>query len=167
MTTPNRNHFVSVGPSPSHVPSTFSPGVESMQNNNQVNQPPKDNVVNLQTSSMHEKISVKQSTLSEKEPMSSSTSGQAQKQKQSENQLEEFESADSALPTIIFSLFSMFFSIVWFLLFKLPYRVCSMALTFCVVLMCLRVLWLLLADDNGAWEMGAGVDLEYNTPGIY
>jgi hypothetical protein len=28
-------------------------------------------------------------------------------------------------------------------------------------------LWLFLADDNGAWEIGAGIDYEYNSAGIY
>ena len=87
--------------------------------------------------------------------------------KKNKEQPEEFEAADSALPLMIMSLFSIFFSIVWFVFFKLPYRLCSTVLTFCFVLMFLRLLWYLLADDNGAWEMGAGVDFEYNSPGIY
>ena len=88
-------------------------------------------------------------------------------EKKPKDQPQEYESADSALPIMIVSLFSMFFSIVWFTFFKLPYRVCSTVLTFFTLLMVLRILWFLLADDNGAWEMGAGVDFEFNRPGIY
>ena len=91
----------------------------------------------------------------------------ASTEKKNKEQPEEYEAADSALPLMIMSLFSVFFSIVWFVFFKLPYRVCSTVLTLCFVLMALRILWYLLADDNGAWEMGAGVDFEYNSPGIY
>lgn len=91
----------------------------------------------------------------------------ASTEKKNKEQPEEYEAADSALPLMIMSLFSVFFSIVWFVFFKLPYRVCSTVLTLCFVLMVLRILWYVLADDNGAWEMGAGVDFEYNSPGIY
>lgn len=109
-----------------------------------------------------EKFTVKPSTEpTEKEPSSS-----AEKQGPKE-QPQEYELADSALPLMIVSLFSLFFSIVWFFCIKLPYRICSSILTFCVILISCRVLWLLFADDNGAWEMGAGVEYEYNAPGIY
>ena len=80
---------------------------------------------------------------------------------------EEFEAADSALPQMIMSLFTLFFTISTFFLVKVPFRIGSMLFTFWVSIVALRVLWLLLADDNGAWEMGAGVDYEYNMPGIY
>ena len=79
---------------------------------------------------------------------------------------EEYEPADSALPFMIMSLFSLLFSMGTFVI-KIPFRIGSMIFTFWVLIVVLRVLWLLLADDNGAWEMGAGVDLEYNMPGIY
>ncbi|KAL7532652.1 hypothetical protein ACHAXR_004757 [Thalassiosira sp. AJA248-18] len=79
---------------------------------------------------------------------------------------EEYESADSSLPLMVISIFSLLFSMVWFII-KIPFRIGSMLFTFWVVLIALRILWLFLADDNGAWEMGAGVDYEYNMPGIY
>ena len=88
-------------------------------------------------------------------------------QQQPKEQPEVYESADSALPQMIIGLFSLFFSIVWFFFIKLPYRICSSVLTFCFIITTCRLLWLLLADDNGAWEMGAGVDYEFNAPGIY
>ena len=79
---------------------------------------------------------------------------------------EEYEPADSALPFMIMSLLSLLFSMGTFVI-KIPFRIGSMIFTFWVLIVVLRVLWLLLADDNGAWEMGAGSDLEYNMPGIY
>eukprot|EP00804_Cyclotella_cryptica_P010408 CCRYP_018149-RA/>CCRYP_018149-RA protein AED:0.33 eAED:0.33 QI:289/1/1/1/1/1/3/326/738 len=100
---------------------------------------------------------------SEKVPKSSSSIDK----KEPKQQPQEYELADSALPVMIVSLFSLFFSIVWFFCIKMPYRICSTVLTFCVILISCRVLWLLLADDNGAWEIGAGVEYEYNSPGIY
>jgi len=79
---------------------------------------------------------------------------------------EEYESADSALPFMVMSLFSLFFSMIIFVI-KIPFRIGSMLFTFWVLVIAMRILWLFLADDNGAWEMGAGVEYEYNMPGIY
>lgn len=76
------------------------------------------------------------------------------------------EPADSALPFLVVSIVSMLFSIIWFFV-KIPIRIGSMVFSFWVFIVALRVLWLLLADDNGAWEIGAGVELEYNMPGIH
>lgn len=67
---------------------------------------------------------------------------------------------------MVISLFSLFFSLVWFVV-KIPFKIGSMLFTFWVVLVGMRVLWLFLADDNGAYEMGAGIDYEYNMPGIH
>ena len=79
---------------------------------------------------------------------------------------EEYEPADSALPFMIMSLLSLLFSMGTFVI-KIPFRIGSMIFTFWLLVVVLRVLWLLLADDNGAWEMGAGSSTEYNMPGIY
>ena len=79
---------------------------------------------------------------------------------------EEYESADSALPYMIMSLFTLFLSLVTFVI-KIPFRIGSTIFTFWVMIVVLRILWLLLADDGGAFEIGAGVDYEYNMPGIY
>lgn len=111
-----------------------------------------------------EKSTVKPSTEPTEKAPKPSSSAENQEPKE---QPQEYELADSALPVMIVSLFSLFFSIVWFFCIKLPYRICSSILTFCVLLISCRVLWLLFADDNGAWEMGAGVEYEYNVPGIY
>ncbi len=77
-----------------------------------------------------------------------------------------YEPADSALPYLVVTILSMLFSMIWFFV-KIPVRIGSVIFSFWVFIVALRVLWLLLADDNGAWEMGAGVDFEYNMPGIY
>lgn len=76
------------------------------------------------------------------------------------------EPADSALAHMVISLFSLLFSMVWFFA-KIPFKIGSVLFTFWVVLVFLKIAWLFLADDNDAWEMGAGVDYEYNMPGIY
>ena len=79
---------------------------------------------------------------------------------------EEYKSADSALPHMVMSLLSLLLSMVWFVVI-IPFKIGSMLFTFWVLVIVLRILWLFLANDNGAWEMGAGVDYEYNLPSIY
>ena len=79
---------------------------------------------------------------------------------------EEYESADSALPHMIMSLFTLLLSIITFVI-KIPFRIGSTIFTFWIMIVVLRILWLLLADDGGAFEIGAGVHYEYNMPGIY
>jgi len=58
--------------------------------------------------------------------------------------------------------FSLLFSIAR-LFVRIPFRVFK----FLAAIMTLRVMWLFLADSNGAWEIGARVDHRYNMPGIY
>ena len=86
--------------------------------------------------------------------------------KKQQPQEEEYEPSDSAMTYMILSLFSLFFSMAWFVV-KIPFRIGSMIFTFWVAVVALKLLWLFFADDGGAWEMGAGVDYEYNMPGIY
>jgi len=106
-----------------------------------------------------------------KEPLSAaaatkaSSSKEETKQKQSPPP-EEYEPSDSALTVMVVALFSIFFKLSW-LFIKTPFRVASMILTFWIMMIALRVLCLFLADDNGAWDIGAGVEYEYNMPGIY
>ena len=73
---------------------------------------------------------------------------------------------DSILTSMVISLenrsFSLLFSIAR-LFVRIPFRVFK----FLAAIMTLRVMWLFLADDNGAWEIGARVDHRYNMPGIY
>jgi hypothetical protein len=79
---------------------------------------------------------------------------------------EEYEPADSALTFMLIYLFSLFFSIPWFFV-KILLRIGSLLFKSVAMIVALRVLWLLLADDNGACEIGACVDHRYNMPGIY
>ena len=79
---------------------------------------------------------------------------------------EEYEPSDSALTIMVVYLFSLFFKLSWMVI-KTPFRIGSMIFTFWVTIVALRVLWLFLADDNGAFDIGAGVEYEYNMPGIY
>jgi hypothetical protein len=79
---------------------------------------------------------------------------------------EEYEPAESALTFMLIHLFSLLFSIAWFFV-KIPLRIGSLLFKFVATIVALRVLWLLLADDNGACDIGACVDHRYNMPGIY
>lgn len=105
--------------------------------------------------------------LSLPEPTSTVTPAKDDKQaKQTEIQPEEICESDSALPFLVVSILSVLFSMLWFIV-KIPFRIGSVIVSVWLRVVTLRVLWLLLADDNGAWGMGAGVDFEYNMPGIY
>jgi hypothetical protein len=79
---------------------------------------------------------------------------------------EEYEPADSALTFMVIYLFSLLLSISWFFI-KIPLKIGSLLFKFLATIVALRMLWLLLADDNGACEIGACVDHRYNVPGIY
>ena len=108
-----------------------------------------------------------------KEPLTSETTSKASSAKEeSKDQQkqspppEEYEPSDSALTVMVVALFSLFFKLSW-LVIKTPFRIASMILTFWIMLIAVRVLCLFFADDNGAWDVGAGVEYEYNMPGIY
>ena len=72
---------------------------------------------------------------------------------------------DSALTSMVISLENRSFSLL-FSIARLFVRTQFRVFKFLATIMTLRVLWLFLADDNGAWEIGAGVN-RYNMPGIY
>ena len=74
--------------------------------------------------------------------------------------------ANIVFTSMVISLENMSFSFL-FSIARLFFRVPSRVFTFLATIMTLRVLWLILADDNGAWEIGARVDHRYNMPGIY
>ena len=79
-----------------------------------------------------------------------------------------YEPSDSALTFMMLSLFSLLFSIAWFIIIKIPIKICSLLIRFVSMMVILRVLWLLLEDDNGACDIGACIDYKYyNIPGIY
>ena len=107
-----------------------------------------------------------------KEPLTSETTSKASSTKEESKQQkqspppEEYEPSDSALTVMVVALFSLFFKLSW-LVIKTPFRIASMILTFWIMLIAVRVLCLFFADDNGAWDVGAGVEYEYNMPGIY
>ena len=106
-----------------------------------------------------------------KEPLTSETAPKASSSKEETKQKqspppEEYEPSDSALTVMVVALFSLFFKLSW-LVIKTPFRIASMILTFWIMLIAVRVLCLIFADDNGAWDIGAGVEYEYNMPGIY
>ena len=117
------------------------------------------------------KVEMPMNPTQKNEPSTSETAATANsakdetKQKQSPPP-EEYEPSDSALTIMVLSLFSLFFKMSW-LVIKTPFRIASMILTFWIMMIALRVLCLFLADDNGAWDIGAGVEYEYNMPGIY
>jgi hypothetical protein len=79
---------------------------------------------------------------------------------------EELGHADSILNLMVISLenksFSLLLSIAWFFA-RIPLRFFK----FLATIVMLRVMWLLMAVDNGAWEIGARVDHRYNMPGVY
>ena len=77
-----------------------------------------------------------------------------------------FESADSALPMMLAHLVTLLLGMLWFAI-KVPIRIGSAIFLFWALLIALRVAWFFLADDGGAWEMGAGVDWDRNMPGIF
>jgi hypothetical protein len=79
---------------------------------------------------------------------------------------EEYEPADSALTFMVIYLFSLFFSIAFFVA-KIPWRIGTLLFKVVVSTVVFRILWLSLEDDNGACEIGACVDHRYNMPGIY
>lgn len=119
------------------------------------NQPPSKPTTKLAPTK--EKQPKPNTTSDEKQPLTSTTKPPPD---------EAYEPADSALPFMVISLFSLLFSTAWFFV-KIPFKIGFSFVTFWSLIIGLRIAWLFLADDNGAWEMGAGVDYEYNMPGIY
>lgn len=106
-----------------------------------------------------------------KVPLTSKTTSEASSAKEETKQKqspppEEYEPSDSAMTVMVVAVFSFFFKLSW-LVIKAPFRIASMILAFWIMLIAVRVLCLFLADDNGAWDIGAGVEYEYNMPGIY
>jgi len=80
---------------------------------------------------------------------------------------EEHEAANSAVLFMVTSLFWHFFSTVWPLV-EIAFRIGSKLCTFLVLVIARCILRLFLANDDGAaWEMGAGMEYEYNMPMIH
>lgn len=109
----------------------------------------------------------KEKQQAEKEPSAKAKEEEKKQTSTKQPSDEEFEPADSALSLMVISLLSLLFSMGWFFIVKVPFKIGSTIFKFFVTIVALRLLWFFLADDGGAWEMGAGVDWEYNMPGIY
>jgi hypothetical protein len=61
----------------------------------------------------------------------------------------------------IVSVFSFIFHIAWFIL-MIPVRVTQISFTLCIMMAIVNVLWLYLADNKIAIDMGAMIDKQYN-----
>ena len=79
---------------------------------------------------------------------------------------EEEEAVSDVLSDMLGLLFVSIFSLGYFLLVKLPIRICITTSLGAVVGTILSVLWFYLADDHGAGEMGASLGYGFNRPGI-
>lgn len=161
---------------------TFQPSNQMMQDGNNNNMTPPMNEGNIAQQSMPTSMpnaqpeyrdpsqqpaaQYQQPPSKEKQSQPQSDTKQATAKKTMPPKEEEYEPADSALPHMVIYLFSLLFSFLWFFI-KIPFTIGSTIFTFWVVVVALRLFWLFFADDNGAWEMGAGVEYEYNMPGIY
>jgi len=67
----------------------------------------------------------------------------------------------SILSFFIVSVFSIIFNILWFIL-MIPVRVTQITFTICIMMAIVNVLWLYLADNKIAIDMGAMIDKQYN-----
>jgi len=76
------------------------------------------------------------------------------------------DSGPDILASAIQLFFSSIFSLVWFLVVGLPLRILTSTFVLAASAVLLSYLWLLLADDHGAGELGATVRMYTNQPGI-
>lgn len=67
----------------------------------------------------------------------------------------------SILSNFIVSVFSIIFNILWFIL-MIPVRVTQITFTICIMIAIVNMLWLYLADNKIAIDMGAMIDKQYN-----
>jgi len=86
-----------------------------------------------------------------------------------ENQLiEEMEgSSQDTFTTMFLFVVSTIFNIFWLIIVKLPLRLITTMLWILMAGIILSTVWLYLADDNGAMSIGAGVNYNFNPPGIW
>ena len=75
--------------------------------------------------------------------------------------------AGDALVNFVFFLVSTVFSLFFSLLIRLPLRIFTTMFVMLTVCTLAVLLWLYLADDNGAMSMGAGIDYRFNIPGVF
>jgi len=128
---------------------------------------PKEPNRRVEASTQQTPSKLKEKPQAKEEPSSKAKEEEKKKNSTKQPSDEEFEPADSALPFMVMSLCSFLFYMGWFFIVKVPLKIGCTIFKFVFTIVALRVLWLFLADDGGAWEMGAGIDWEYNMPGIY
>ena len=74
--------------------------------------------------------------------------------------------AEDALVNFIFFIVSTVFGLFFALFVRLPLKIFKTVLVMLTMCALVMLLWLYLADDNGAMSMGAGIDYRFNIPGI-
>jgi hypothetical protein len=79
---------------------------------------------------------------------------------------EEADAASDILSNVLGFVFLCIFQVCYFLLIKLPIRIMVVTTVASVVGAILSILWLILANDNGAGELGANLGYGFNRPGI-
>jgi len=76
------------------------------------------------------------------------------------------DSSPDVLGSVFVLFISVIFSVFWFVLVGFPLRVLRSTLVLACSAVLLSFLWLQLADDNGAGEIGATMKMYTNRPGI-
>lgn len=71
-----------------------------------------------------------------------------------------------ALSAFVILFFGTFFGIFWFF-FCIPFKLMKWSLMTSICISLLSIMWLYIADDNGAANMGAGIDFHLNSPGVH
>jgi hypothetical protein len=123
------------------------------------------NQISLSSEPLSDRQHLPENKLEDTQDMSKLDANESSIKTQLEEEL--YEPSDSALTFMVLSLFSLLFSIAWFIV-KIPIKICSLLIRFVLMMVILRVLWIVLEDDNGACDMGACIDYKYyNIPGIY
>lgn len=79
---------------------------------------------------------------------------------------EEADAASDILSNLLGFFFLCIFQVCYFCLVKLPIRITVATTVASVVGAILSILWLFLANDNGAGELGANLGYGFNRPGI-
>ena len=78
----------------------------------------------------------------------------------------EEDAASDILSNLLGFVFLCIFQVCYFLLIKLPIRILVLTTLASVAGAILSILWLFLANDNGAEELGANFGYGFNRPGI-
>ena len=79
---------------------------------------------------------------------------------------EEADAASDILSNLLGFVFLCIFQVCYVLVIKLPIRIMVATTVASVVGAILSILWLFLANDNGAGELGANLGYGFNRPGI-